>query len=69
MRAVWERCVRVSDSVICQDEAGRLWDVLFLLFCSIRRDGGQRVIAFGDDVPTPLSLRPRPPRAHRTDPD
>jgi hypothetical protein len=29
-RAVWERCVAVPPGVICQDEAGRLWDLLWL---------------------------------------
>jgi hypothetical protein len=28
-RAVWERCVAVPPGVACQDEAGRLWDVLW----------------------------------------
>jgi hypothetical protein len=28
-RAVWERCVAVPPGVTCQDEAGRLWDVLW----------------------------------------
>jgi hypothetical protein len=26
-RAAWERCVTVPPGVLCQDEAGRLWDV------------------------------------------
>ena len=26
-RAVWERYVRVPDGVLCQNEAGRLWDI------------------------------------------
>src|SRR5262245_4281918 len=30
-RAVWDRDVAVPDGVTCQDEAGRLWDVLALL--------------------------------------
>ena len=29
-RTVWERCVRVPGNVIGQDDAGRLWDVLWL---------------------------------------
>jgi hypothetical protein len=34
----------VPDGVICQDEAGRLWDVLFLLALAVRRsDGGEEV--------------------------
>ena len=28
-RAAWERCVAVPPGVACQDEAGRLWDVLW----------------------------------------
>ena len=35
-RAVWERCVSVPPGVICQDEPGRLWDVIWMLRCSIR---------------------------------
>jgi hypothetical protein len=27
-RAAWERCVAVPPGVACQDEAGRLWDVV-----------------------------------------
>jgi hypothetical protein len=27
-RAAWERCVAVAPGVLCQAEAGRLWDVL-----------------------------------------
>src|SRR3954469_7118260 len=39
-RAAWERCVAVPPGVACQDEAGRLWDVLFLLALAARRGGG-----------------------------
>src|SRR5436305_775637 len=39
-RTVWERCVRVPPGVVCQDEAGRLWDVLFLLRLAIGRSKG-----------------------------
>jgi hypothetical protein len=39
--AVWAKCVVVPPEVLCQDEAGRLWDVLWLLACAARRsDGG-----------------------------
>jgi hypothetical protein len=42
--AVWGRCVSVPPRVEYQDEAGRLWDVLWMLFCAIRRsDGGPEV--------------------------
>jgi hypothetical protein len=37
---VWQRCVAVPPGVPCQDEAGRLWDVAWLLACAIR--GGAR---------------------------
>jgi hypothetical protein len=42
-RAVWECCVSVPPGVLCQDEAGRLWDVVWLLRCAIGRSGGAEV--------------------------
>ena len=42
-RAVWERCVTVPPGVACQDKAGRLWDVLWLLACAARRVSGPEV--------------------------
>src|SRR5436190_11599196 len=42
-RAVWERCVSVPPGVAYQDEAGRLWDVLWLLRCAIGRGNGAAV--------------------------
>jgi hypothetical protein len=42
-RAVWERCVSVLRGVCCQSEAGRLWDVLFLLALAARRCDGAEV--------------------------
>jgi hypothetical protein len=41
--AVWERCVAVPPGVACQDEAERLWDVLFLLALAARRSEGAKV--------------------------
>ena len=41
--AVWERCVSVPRGVACQDEAGRLWDVLWMLRCAIGRSSGAEV--------------------------
>jgi hypothetical protein len=41
-RAVWERCVRVPLGVLCQDEAGRLWDVLWMLRWAVARQNGGR---------------------------
>jgi hypothetical protein len=49
-RAVWERCVTVSPGVLCQDEAGRLWDVLFLLRLAIGRSDCGPEVRFGVHV-------------------
>src|SRR5690242_17306645 len=49
-RAVWERCVAVPPGVLCQDEAGRLWDVLWLLACAGRRGGAGPEVRFGVHV-------------------
>jgi hypothetical protein len=42
-RAAWERCVTVPPGVACQDEAGRLWDVVWMLRCAIGRSSGAEV--------------------------
>lgn len=39
-RAVWDAYVEVPPGVICQDEAGRLWDILYMLHLAIRRGHG-----------------------------
>jgi hypothetical protein len=49
-RAVWERCVVVPPGVMCQDEAGRLWDVCWLLACVIRGCPGGPVVRFAVHV-------------------
>jgi hypothetical protein len=41
--AVWDRCVTVPPGVCCQDETGRLWDVLWMLRLAIGRSDGQEV--------------------------
>jgi hypothetical protein len=41
--AAWAKCVAVPPGVACQDEAGRLWDVVYLLRGAIGRAGGQEV--------------------------
>jgi hypothetical protein len=45
-RAVWCRCVEVPEGVEGQDEAGRLWDVLWMLRDAIGRakPGTQRIL-------------------------
>ena len=45
-RAAWQHCVAVPPGVPCQDEAGRLWDVLWMLRCAIARQNGGRVVLF-----------------------
>jgi hypothetical protein len=49
--AVWERYVVVPPGVICQDEAGRLWDVVWMLRCAIAR------CRDGNDIPFALHVR------------
>jgi hypothetical protein len=48
--AAWGRCVAVPPGVECQDEAGRLWDVLFLLALAIHRSDGGPEVRFGVHV-------------------
>jgi hypothetical protein len=38
--AAWGRCMAVPPGVACQDEAGRLWDVLTMLRFAVRGPGG-----------------------------
>jgi hypothetical protein len=49
-RAVWARCVSVPPGVLCQDEAGRLWDVAWLLRLAIGRSDGGSEVRFGVHV-------------------
>jgi hypothetical protein len=44
--AAWAKCVAVPPGVLCQDEAGRLWDVLWLLACAARRGAGGPEVRF-----------------------
>jgi hypothetical protein len=43
--AAWAKCVAVPPGVVCQDEAGRLWDVLTMLRWAVRgsKDGTAEV--------------------------
>ena len=56
-RGVFELCVAVPPGVSCQDESGRLWDVVWMLRFAIlraRRDvGGQ----CGSHIPVALYVR------------
>jgi hypothetical protein len=42
-RTVWDRYVEVPEGVACQDLHGRLWDILWLLRCAIKRSHGDRI--------------------------
>jgi hypothetical protein len=48
--AAWAQCVVVPPRVLCQDEAGRLWDVLWLLACGLRGGSGGPEVPFGVHV-------------------
>jgi len=63
-RAVWCQYVEVPEGVSGQDEAGRLWDVLFMLATVIRRsrERGQRLyyqlyVRNGSGWPTHVTLK------------
>ena len=43
-RAVWENYVRVPDGVRCQNEKGRLWDIVWMLRCAARRTSGPQML-------------------------
>ncbi len=49
-RTVWASCVAVSPGIACQDEAGRLWDVLFMLRLAIARCRGRAAVGFAVHV-------------------
>ena len=49
-RAAWGRRVAAPPGVPCQDEAGRPWDVAWLLACAIRRGGSGPEVRFGVHV-------------------
>jgi hypothetical protein len=46
----WAKCVAVPPGVACQDEAGRLWDLLWMLACTVRRGGSGSAVRFGVHV-------------------
>jgi hypothetical protein len=51
--AAWSRCVEVPPSVLCQDEAGRLWDVLTMLrMAAGRRSDDPQEVRFAVRVRT-----------------
>ena len=49
--AAWVKCVAVPSAVQCQEEAGRLWDVLTMLRFAVRgSNGSAREVRFGVHV-------------------
>src|SRR5262245_26265153 len=49
--AAWAKCVGVPPGVVCQAEAGGLWDVLSMLRFAVRgRSGGAAEVRFGVHV-------------------
>jgi hypothetical protein len=48
--AVWARCVTVPPGLECQDERGRLWDIVFLLRLASGRSGVGPEVRFGVHV-------------------
>lgn len=40
---VWAECVEVPHGVTCQDETGRLWDILWMLSLAARRSEGSEI--------------------------
>jgi hypothetical protein len=60
-RAAWERCVTVPPGVMCQDEGGRLWDVLTMLrFAASGGNCGASALRFGVHVRNDNSERTPP---------
>jgi hypothetical protein len=48
--AAWARCIAVPAGVVCQDEAGRLWDLVWMLRLAIGRAGGGPEVRFSVHV-------------------
>lgn len=45
-RAVWDEYVQVPEGVTDQDEKGRLWDILNMLFVEIKKSNDESIISF-----------------------
>lgn len=62
-RAVFERCIRVPEGVSGQDEAGRAWDLLWVLRLAVAHSSGRdwllyTVLVQNDNTgPRPVSLK------------
>ena len=60
--AAWAECVAVPDGVLCQDEAGRLWDVLTMLRHASRSAGSGASTVFFDVLVLNDRTSPKPVR-------
>jgi hypothetical protein len=63
-RSVWERYVRVPERTSCQDEQGRLWDVLWMFRLAALAASDECMVTFqvlvnNDDAegPRPVTLK------------
>jgi len=45
-QAVFERCIRVPEGVSGRDEAGRTWDVLWMLRLAVARSSGGELLLY-----------------------
>jgi hypothetical protein len=45
-RAVWDRYVEVPEGVSCQDQAGRCWDLCWMLRCAIYANRSGSIINY-----------------------
>ena len=43
-RAVWAKYVEVPEGVACQDERGRLWDIVWMFRCAAARFNGDTLL-------------------------
>ena len=58
-RATWGKYVEVPEGVHCQDEAGRLWDILWMFRCAAKRLDASRPQARADADGMRFSLHVR----------
>jgi hypothetical protein len=43
-RAVWAKYVEIPEAVTCQDERGRLWDILWMFRCAAAKFDGDTLL-------------------------
>ena len=60
-RAVWDAYVTVPPKVLCQDESGRLWDILWMMRVAVSQCAGGDSIRFQLHVRNDNHLERTPP--------